>query len=440
MSAERLKQTMEYPDTFYARDAGVHPEERVSSSPGELPARCDCVVVGAGFAGLTTALEMARQGRDVVLLESRRAGWGASGRNGGFVSAGFALGLDDLVSRLGPEHAGELFSLSREGVGYVRQQAVAIDPAIIQGRGWIVARRYSDPGGVRRTCDLFASYGLQARAISRDRMRHLLASETYFEGVEDPEAFHIQPLLYALGLAARARAAGVRIFQGHEARELRRQGENWQVRVNERIVVAPHVVLTGSAYMGRLYPPLSRAILPVATYVVATRPMADRLERAIPYAGCISDNRRAGDYYRRLPDGRLLWGGRITTRKSQPRALSRMLKRDIIRIYPSLADLEITHAWSGLMGYARHKMPIVGELEPGLWSATAFGGHGLNTTAMGANLISSAICNGDDRWRLFAPFGPAWAGGALGRAATQGVYWLMQMQDRIEEKRNRKGA
>lgn len=117
--------------------------------------------------------------------------------------------------------------------------------------------------------------------------------------------------------------------------------------------------------------------MPVATYVVTSAKRPDLLNDAITYRGCISDNRRAGDYYRLVDDGqRLLWGGRITTQRSEPKALAALLKQDIAKIYPQLTELETDYAWSGLMGYCVHKMPVLRELEPGLWTATATGGHG----------------------------------------------------------------
>ena len=126
-----------------------------------------------------------------------------------------------------------------------------------------------------------------------------------------------------------------------------------------------------------------------------------------PYA--VYDNRFATGYYRLLPDGRLLWGGRISTQE-QPRDLAGLMRRDLALVYPQLADVAVDHAWSGRMGFARHKMPLIRELAPGLWVNSCFGGHGLNTTTLGGELVASAIARG--RPALAAP-GPVRA--ALGR-------------------------
>ena len=147
--------------------------------------------------------------------------------------------------------------------------------------------------------------------------------------------------------------------------------------------------------------------------------------------------RRNGDYYRIIGDDRLMWGGRISARTSTPWRLKAALRHDILKVYPQLGEFEIDYAWSGTMAYAVHKMPQIGELAPGYWLASAFGGHGLNTTAMAGEMIARAILDGDDRWRLFSPYELVWAGGRLGRAAAQAVFWSMQLRDTLQERISR---
>ena len=145
-----------------------------------------------------------------------------------------------------------------------------------------------------------------------------------------------------------------------------------------------------------------------------TAPLGEKLFDAVRYTGAVADTRRAGDYYRIVADDRLLWGGRISTRTSEPWRLKAQMRRDILKVYPQLGDVEIEYAWAGTMAYAVHKMPQIGELAPGYWLASAFGGHGLNTTAMAGEMIARAILDGDDRWRLFSPYELVWAGGRSG--------------------------
>src|SRR5439155_10855573 len=130
---------------------------------------------------------------------------------------------------------------------------------------------------------------------------------------------------------------------------------------------------------------------------------------------------------------RLLWGSRIGTGISMPRGLGAGIERDIRNVYPQLGAVKVEQAWSGVMGYAVHKMPLIGEVMPGVWLAGAFGGHGINTTAMAGDLIASAIIAGDDRWRLFSSYELVWTGGAWGCAAAQILFWARRLQDVVSE-------
>lgn len=425
-------------DSYYAakaRDAG-------DRSPLKQRVQADVCVVGGGLAGLTTARELARAGKTVVVLETNRVGWGASGRNGGFVSAGYAAGMDAIEAKLGIDDAKSLYNLSREGMAYVRDTiAAAGADEIVGGQGWLKVLRHRDPDSLKRRRDrLREIYGVDVEFWETDRLRSVLASRRYHFALYDDEPFHVDPLAYSRLVAREAELAGAIIHEGSPASKLTRQAEGWQIDVSGGSVVAQTVVLAGSAYqaMERLWPALDGAVLPVATYAIASARLGSALGEAIGFTGCIADTRRAGDYYRIVDGDRLLWGGRITTRRSEPRQLAELLKGDIRSIYPQLGDFEIANAWSGLMGYALHKMPIIRPLEVNLWAVTAFGGHGMAATATGGIVAASAIAHGDDRWRLFQAFDARWAGGPAGRAATQLVYWGMQLRDRYEERFGRR--
>ena len=388
------------------------------------------VVVGGGLAGLTIALELARTGHSVAVLEGRRIGWGASGRNGGFCAPGYATGYDSIVRQAGAETARELLDLSREGVDYVADNLAAfgtpVDPA---RRGLISARRIPSRAKLDQYRDRMAALGFDLRVLGIEETRALLKSPAYFESILESSTFAIQPLDYALAMAREIERLGGQVFENTPALSTGRFGASHMIATPRGKVSAHHMVICTGGYTGRLVPELRRAMLPIATYAMASEPNEDLLDGAIATPMCIADDRRAGDYYRRTTDGRLIWGGRITARTRDPADLAALLRKDMIEVYPQLAKLKIESAWSGLMAYARHYMPQVGRLDEGLWYCTAFGGHGLNTTAAAGCLIAAAIAEGDDRYRLFAPFGLAWNGGPLGPAAAQLTYWKMQLQD-----------
>jgi gamma-glutamylputrescine oxidase len=427
-----------YPASWYAATRDM------SADRPPLAARieADVAVVGGGFAGLHTARLLALQGKRVALVERHRIGWGASGRNGGFVGPGFAERSGALIDRLGLEHTRRLYAQSQRGVAIVRE---AIDrlgrPDIRMGTGKLsVSRTDQGAGFADRTRALAEKLGATFEPWDTARVRALLDTARYHQAIHDPSSFHIHPLNFALALAADIEARGGAIREATEATGLSREGGTWRLHTPRGEVAAQHVVLAGNADLGSVQPQIARAVLPVATYVAVTEKIGPGLAEAIRWAGAISDTRRAGDYYRVIDGDRLLWGGRITTDTREPPRLREMMRGDILSVYPQLGDIRIEYAWPGIMGYAPHKMPQVGEIQPGLWICSAFGGHGLAQTAAGADAVAAGILGDDSLWRLFAPFGTRWAGGPFGQAATQLAYWSLQARDWWDEKRQAKNA
>jgi gamma-glutamylputrescine oxidase len=396
----------------------------------------DVCVIGAGLAGLTCARELSRRGWSVVVLEADVVAGSASGRNAGFVSPGFAERIGAIVDRVGLPRAKELWDLSDAGAEYTRRAIAETGmPGVNLRDGKLSVRRLDDEqDALDQAAMLKVDFGAEVEAWPTDQVREVLRSTRYFQGLHMPKAFHIHPLNYALGLAADAEKRGARIFQHTAALSLDPAGVRKRVETADGTVRARHVVLAGSTGTAGIDAPVAATVLPISTYVAVTAPLGEKLFDAIRYNGAISDTRRAGDYYRIVADDRLQWGGRISARKSTPWLLKSAMRHDILKVYPQLGDIEIEYAWAGTMAYAVHKMPQIGELAPGYWLASAFGGHGLNTTAMAGEMIARAIMEGDDRWRLFSPYELVWAGGRAGRAVSQGVFWWMQARDAVQEK------
>lgn len=394
-------------------------------------------MVGGGFAGLWAARSLAARGQEVVLLEAGEIAGGASGQNGGFVSAGYAARLENIVARVGLDHARALYGLSREGVEIVRRMASSDAGALQVKPGRLHVLRHNDEVGLSDYGEMLArDFSHELELWPMARVRAVLASGQYYQALHEADAFHLNPLNLARSLAAEIEDRGGRIFEHSRVLEADVLGLRKSLVTEQGRVRAFNVVIAGSAAVGAAFPWLEETILPVRTHVAVTAPLGDSIRRIIGYEGAIADTRRASDYYH-LAGDRLLWGGRISARRNPPRKLERLMAKDIARIYPQLKDAPIEYAWSGVMGYAVHMMPQIGMAQPGVWVSTAFGGQGLNTSAMAGELIASAIVEQDDRWRRFLPFGLVWNGGGAGRAIAQAAYWGMQAKDWLDEAQTR---
>lgn len=410
---------------------------RVERPELDFVAEADVCVIGGGLAGLTTARELARRGWDVVVLEAGRVGDGASGRNGGFVLEGFAQGALEIEDAVGIEAARSLHALSREGMDYVRQtvEATRMPGIDLKPGAMKVVRHVGGVDAFRAAAERMAKvYDHPLLFWSREQVREALGTTRYEAGLYDPTAFHIHPLNYCIGLAADAARAGARIYEGSVATGLDLRSIRRVVKTARGAVRCNRIVFCTSA---SLKPSVQRkvagAVVPVSTHIAVTEELGDRLREVVRFSGAVTDTRRAGNYFRVVGGSRLLWGGGITTRLREPRALATVLASDMASVFPALTGVRIDHAWSGVMAYAAHKMPQIGEVERNVWVASAFGGHGLNTTAMAALAVTRAIVDRNPSYRLFAPFGLKPTYGAIGRIAAQLEYWRLQARDRMDE-------
>lgn len=389
-------------------------------------------VIGGGFAGLNTALGLAERGlSDVLLLDARQIGFGASGRNGGFVFGGFSRGEDALLRDLGPQRARAVYAGTTDAVelirGRIHRHGIECD-AVEAGIVW--ANWFRDPRVLRSRQQLLAEhFGVNWQWWSRERVRERLRSERYHEALFEPQALHFHPLKYAHGLAALAARLGVRVHERSPALALERDGAGWRVRTEHGEIHAEQVVLACGGYLAGLRRRVDAAVMPIATYVMVTEPLGARLHEALHTNAAVYDTRFAFDYYRPLPDTRLLWGGRISVRDRSPSEVKRLLYRDLLKVFPQLSGARIDYAWSGLMSYARHQMPQIGQVEPGLWLAQAFGGHGVAPTTFAGELLAAAIADGDERWRELSDYGLVSAMKPAGLLAAQLSYSWAQWKD-----------
>src|SRR5271154_4633321 len=378
----------------------------------------DICVVGAGLAGLTVALEAARLGASVVVLEGRNVGWGASGGLLGTVMPGFSLVLKDLIARIGLEDAKELWDLSKEGAEYVRAQATEqLMPGIAVREGALEVSNV-DAGDrlISELQMLNEDFATEVEGWQIDQVRAQLKTDRYFHGVYFPRAFQVDGRKYLQGLATLARRAGARIFEDTPVVGIDASGIRKRIVTPSARLRASHIVLAGNVHLGAPSRRLSETLLPVWRYAAITEPLGDRLADAIAFKGSVIDTDGV-DQFRIVDGGRLMWASPETTWDARPQRFASTIARRIRTIFPQLGQVQISDVWGGAIGQTVHGMPQIGQLRKGLWVASGFGRQGLGTSAMAGQLIARSILWGDERWRLFSPFELVWAGGATGRVA-----------------------
>jgi glycine/D-amino acid oxidase-like deaminating enzyme len=378
----------------------------------------DICVVGAGLAGLTVALEAARLGASVAVLEGRHVGWNASGHQLGTVMPGFGLPIGELIARIGFEDTRELWALSKQGADYVRANATEeLIPGIALSEGALeVSNVEAGEQLISRLQMLGEDFETEVEGWQVDRVRDELRTDHYFHGVYYPKAFQIDGRKYVHGLAALARRAGARIFEDTPVVSIDASGIRKRIVTPSARLRASHIVLAGNIHLGEPLRRLSDTLLPVWRYAAVTAPLGERLAEAITFQGSVTDTDGV-DHFRIVDGDRLMWASPETTWAARPERFAGAIARRIRTIFPQLGTTEIAEVWGGAVGQTVHGMPQIGQLRRGLWVTSGFGRQGLNTSAMAGQLIARSILWGDERWRLFSPFELVWAGGATGRVA-----------------------
>jgi gamma-glutamylputrescine oxidase len=426
-----------YIDSYYSRTAEPGIETKSLEDDIDSPV----CIIGGGLAGISTALGLAERGVKSVLLEGQKIGWGASGRNGGFVGKGFAQSALKLVKMLGENHARQLYGLTGSAVELIQQRIEGHEETIRQiESGSVTASWFDDEKGVRSYVeDMNRLFDEDLEFWPREQMAKNFLTTRYYDGFLKPGTMRFQSLNYVLHTARLARSRGARIFEGSPAVKVDKAGDQWRIKTPTGSVKADHVVYACSGYIGSLHGKLSRATLPVATYVLLTEPLGPRLEDAIRSRYAVGDNRFSSNYYRTVGKKQLLWGGRVSMFHPSQERLKTIMLKDLLSVYPQLEGIKGEVAWGGHMGYARHKMPQIGQMKPGEWYCQGFGGHGMATTTMGGELIASAIAANDEQYQLFSPFGLDYVGKPFGPVIAQIAYWSYQLQDAFQVSRlNRK--
>jgi gamma-glutamylputrescine oxidase len=390
-----------YPNSYYHASQN----RKLSLTPLDGSRRCDVCIIGGGYTGLSSALHLAERGYDVVLLEARKPGWGASGRNGGQLCSGQRKDQIELTAMAGADAARRLWELA-EAAKDLAKQLIAkhgIDCDLKPG----IAHPNHKPGydrGSREYADfLQRQYDYeQISFLERDEMAELVGSGSYYGGTLDMGAAHLHPLNYALGLADAAIAAGARLYESTVVESYREDSPN-RVQTNRGSVEADHIILACNGYLGKLERRVSGKIMPINNFVVATEPLSEDQLRAInPRDVAIADSRFVVNYYRLSADKRMLFGGGENYRQNFPGDIAGFVRKPMLQVYPQLADTRIDYAWGGTLAVTLNRMPHFGRLgKHGTYFAQGYSGQGVAMATLAGRLLADAIAGEAESFDLF---------------------------------------
>lgn len=387
-------------------------EASVQRPPVQAPLRgdlqADVVVVGAGYAGLSAAIELAQRGRRVVVLEADRICAGASGRNGGQAIVGIASGQGVPEVQLGRDDARRIWDMSLEAVGLIDARIAAFGIACDRVHGYLHVA--DSPRKARllqqEMAQAHRDYGLQTDVVQGADVARYIRSPRYCAAAFERQSGHLHPLKYGLGLAGAARALGVQIFEHSPVRSLER-GPSVRACTPAGRVRADFAVLAGNCTLAetgpQVAPEIRPRIMPVGTYIVGTAPVAPALgDGLISGQAAVCDNNFVLDYFRFSADHRMLFGGRVSYSTRTPRSLPEVMRARMAAVFPALAQVPVEFVWGGFVDISMNRAPDFGRLGPNIYYLQGFSGHGVALTGLAGRLAAEAIQGQSERWDVFA--------------------------------------
>lgn len=343
----------------------------LATSASEIPMQVDCVIVGAGYTGLSAAITLARAGRSVTVLDSSQPGYGCSGRNGGLIGPSFhKLGLAGLKANLGEAKATEIIRESMDILTWLKQfiSQEGIECGLIEAgrfRGAVAVKNYGELA--RQAENLSKVVDLDYEMVPQAAQRDHIGSDFYKGGIVYHQDGHLHPWLYLNGLANLASEAGAGIFAPARVEQVESASDGYRVQVGEVSIRCGEVLIATNGYTDTNFPYLRRRVIPLRSAIIATQPLSPDLMRELsPMQHGFGDTSRLVPYYRPSSDGtRMVFGGRAFNQADRPENYIRDLHRLMIRIFPQLRETSISHAWSGTVAYTFDHAPHIGRIPQG---------------------------------------------------------------------------
>ncbi|HEY5862718.1 MAG TPA: FAD-binding oxidoreductase [Casimicrobiaceae bacterium] len=359
------------------------PRPAIAAAP--VPPAVDVAVVGSGYTGLHAALQTARGGRRTIVFDAEDAGWGCSTRNGGQISTSIKPSYELLARRHGPQRA---FDILKEGHrslefinAFVADEAIDCDMRVV-GRFHAAHNAAQYEALAHRVAHQPKGLEVDAHMVPRAEQRSELGTDAYWGGVVYARHCSVDPARYHQGLLDRVQAAGAQVVPRCAVTKIERNGDSFRVATARGTTTARDVVIATNGYTKAVTPWLRRRVIPIGSYMIATEPLpADVMARLMPKRRIVSDTRKVVYYYRPSPDGRrILFGGRVSHDETDPRVSAPLLHRDLVAIFPELAQTRVTHSWCGFVAYTFDELMHVGRHD-GMYYAMGYCGAGVGTAS-----------------------------------------------------------
>lgn len=386
--------------SYYA--ATAHPHSSHPPLAGDIKA--DVCVIGAGFTGLSAALELAEAGYKVVLLEARTVGHGASGRNGGQICTGFSSGQDKIIAQIGRDNARKCFEIAQESKTLITDRIAKnkIDCDLTWGYLHCTTKP-SQSDELKAWKDEWDALGYtDTQVLDKAQVEEKLGTQIYHGALREGGAGHFHTLNYCLGLAAAAVKAGAVIHENSPVIAVDTGTSPW-ARTAQGIVRAKYMVIGGNAYLGKAVPALYGRVMPVTSYIVTTEPLGENRARSL-----IRDNEAVAntnfivDYFRLTGDTRMLFGGRASYSTLEPPNLGAYMKPRMTAVFPQLKDVKIDHAWGGFIAITSNRIPDCGRLSPNVYYAHGYSGQGVALAGMYGKLMAECVRGEAERFDLLS--------------------------------------
>lgn len=388
--------------SYYQATAARSP----SHPPLERDISTDVCVIGAGYTGLSAALELAQAGYRVVVLEARQVGYGASGRNGGQICTGFSSGQGKIEAQIGKDDARKCFALAEESKQLLKDRIS--QHSIDCDLKWGYLHAIPKPGQFSELTSWKAELDelgyTDTQIYTKAELEERLGTRIYHGALREGGAGHFHPLNYCLGLARAAVEAGAVIHEMSPVIEVDTGASPW-AKTSKGTIRARFMVIAGNAYLGRTVPKLYGKVMPVSSYIIATEPLGENRARALIRDGeAVANTNFIVDYYRITGDTRMLFGGRASYSTLEPPNLGSYMRPRMTAVFPQLRDVKIDYAWGGYIAITNNRIPDCGRLSPTVYYAHGYSGQGVALAGIYGKLMAEAIRGQAERFDLLARF------------------------------------